>query len=59
MNKPGLMTNQTILDSPLITSSIEEALSRLPEYGSISLKFVFHQGEIIRVETTKSVSEKF
>lgn len=59
MNEPGLMTSKKILNSPLITSSIEEALNRLPEYGSISLKFVFHQGEIIRVETTKSVSEKF
>ena len=41
-----------------IKEPLQEVFTTVPEYGSISIKVVFHQGEIIRTETTKSISEK-
>lgn len=45
--------------SQKIIPIINDVLASVPEYGFVSFKLILHQGEIIRIETTKSISEKF
>ena len=58
------MTNTEIsseiipIKSKLVISAVNDALNSMPDYGFVALKIILHQGEIIRVETTKSISEK-
>ncbi len=42
----------------LLKEPLFEAFTSVPIYGSVSIQVVFHQGEIVRTEITRSISRK-
>ncbi len=57
MNKTGTMSKLRQVEK-ILSVALENSVRNVPDFGSLSIKVVIHDGEVQRTETTVSRSEK-